>query len=253
MTGRNVSSTRSKDESRKDDVFYMESVVFKAENTLFKVPGYALPSGENGVFASMFALPQGPNTEGSEDKNPIVLPPEISAQDFKSLLKACVPMPRSQMQQLDVNEWMGVLKLSDQWCLDDLRAQAIKETGVSVIKMPLTERIALSKRYNVSSWLIDAYEAICKRKDGISRDERDCMGHETFFRLVHLREKSWAWAASGEGRNRAKFNFRAKIHDIFGDELCKDADYRKPGTPLVAPIPKPASHLSFGFSDSDLD
>lgn len=165
---------------------------------------------------------------------------------------------------------MQVLKLADQWCLDDLRAQAIRETSASVGRMALAERIALAKKYTVSSWLIEAYEAVCKRRDGISRDERDCMGHETFFRLVNLREKSWAWAASGEGKKRAKFNFRAKIHDIFGDELCKDADYKKPGTQLVAPIPKPASvsrlhfssamrthpnlqHLSFGFSDSDLD
>ena len=136
---------------------------------------------------------------------------------------------------------MGVLKLADQWCLDDLRVQAIRETSTSVSKMALTERIALAKKHNVSNWLIDAYETICKRKDGISRDERDCMGHETFFRLVNLREKSWAWAASMEGRNRAKFPFRTKIYDIFDDELCKDADYKKPGAQLVAPIPKPAS------------
>lgn len=135
---------------------------------------------------------------------------------------------------------MGVLKLADQWCLDNLRAQAIRETSTSVNKMPLVERIALAKKYNVSNWLLDAYETICKRRDGISRDERDCMGHETFFRLVNLREKGWSWAASGEGRNRAKFNFRAKIHDIFRDELCKDTDYKKPGAQLVAPIPKPA-------------
>ena len=50
---------------------------------------------------------------------------------------------------------MGVLKLADQWCLDNLRAQAIRETSTSVNKMSLVERIALAKKYNVSNWLLD--------------------------------------------------------------------------------------------------
>ena len=63
----------------------------QAENTLFKVPTYAFPADE-GIFAYMFALPKGDKEpEGSSDDNPINLPPEVSASDFKSLLKACLP------------------------------------------------------------------------------------------------------------------------------------------------------------------
>ena len=58
---------------------------------MFKIPTYGLTADE-GVFASMFALPDGSSEpEGSSDENPICLPPEVSAFDFKSFLKALLP------------------------------------------------------------------------------------------------------------------------------------------------------------------
>jgi hypothetical protein len=50
-----------------------------------------LPTDE-GAFASMFDLPTDDGkVEGNSDDNPIALPAEISATEFKSLLKVCMP------------------------------------------------------------------------------------------------------------------------------------------------------------------
>lgn len=66
--------------------------MLQAGNTLFKVPRYALPT-EDGIFAAMLDLPSGDITvEGTDDDHPIVLPAEVTAFDFRSLLKATHPL-----------------------------------------------------------------------------------------------------------------------------------------------------------------
>ena len=66
--------------------------LFQVENVLFRVPTYLL-SKESELFAGMFKLPQpGENTEGSNDSNPIVLPSELSSEDFGNLLEALYPL-----------------------------------------------------------------------------------------------------------------------------------------------------------------
>lgn len=54
------------------DIYYLETVVFRVEDTLFRVPrrGFEL---ESVIFASMFSLPPGKhNPEGQDDDSPIV-------------------------------------------------------------------------------------------------------------------------------------------------------------------------------------
>lgn len=52
---------------------------------------FGLP--EEGVFSDMFTLPIMEGTmDGMTDDNPIILPPEITAYDFQSLLRTSYPM-----------------------------------------------------------------------------------------------------------------------------------------------------------------
>jgi len=72
-------------------MLYAKSL-FQVENVLFRVPTYLL-SKESELFAGMFKLPQpGENTEGSSDSNPVVLPSELSSEDFGNLLEALYPL-----------------------------------------------------------------------------------------------------------------------------------------------------------------
>ncbi|ETW82165.1 hypothetical protein HETIRDRAFT_427288 [Heterobasidion irregulare TC 32-1] len=81
-------------EPSRDTSFYLETVVFLAENTLFRVPRYRLEA-EEGVFAGMFSMPQGEKAkEGSSDTNPIILPSQVTAFEFKSFMKAIYPTTR---------------------------------------------------------------------------------------------------------------------------------------------------------------
>ena len=48
---------------------------------------------EDGIFSAMLDLPTGEGAaEGMDDDHPIVLPAEVTAFDFKSLLKATHPL-----------------------------------------------------------------------------------------------------------------------------------------------------------------
>ncbi|VDB95676.1 unnamed protein product [Peniophora sp. CBMAI 1063] len=221
-----------------DEQFYFRIVVFRAGKSLFKVPTYSFPADE-GLFASMFLLPRGNGEpEGSSDDNPIRLPSEVSATDFKSLLKACLPQPVARTPpKLTVDEWMSVLKLSTMWCLDDLRAKSVSEADAGVAELGPIEKLVLAKRYNVSRWFIEAMEALGKRDAFIFAEERDKIGMTMSFALLELRERSWSW---GDSQNidsnhqpgqRLNFDFQSAIHEIFREDLVLDKDYTVPSPP----------------------
>ncbi|KZV74153.1 hypothetical protein PENSPDRAFT_662529 [Peniophora sp. CONT] len=225
-----------------DEQFYFRIVVFRAGKTLFKVPTYSFPADE-GLFASMFLLPKGDGEpEGSSDKNPIRLPPEVSAADFKSLLKACLPQSVARAPpKLSVDEWMSVLNLSTMWCLDDLRSKSVNEADAGVAELGAIEKLVLAKRYSVSRWFIEAVEALARRDAYLSAEERDKVGVQTSFALMELRERSWSWADSQnidgahQPGQRLNFDFQSAIHEIFREDLVLDKDYAAPTPPVEDP------------------
>ncbi|VDB91734.1 unnamed protein product [Peniophora sp. CBMAI 1063] len=241
----------------RDEDFYFNSIIFRAGKTHFKVPVYALPL-EEGVFSAMLEFPN-ENGEGLSDQNPIVLPAEVTPMDFRSFLKACIPMPDNvSTPTLTVHEWMSVLKLSTMWCLGDLRTKAIESADKEVSSLGTAgedsaiQKILLGKRYCVSRWLLEGYESIGKRVAYLTASERVQLGVETSFRISELREKSWAWAhtrlppaapapfgapypAALFGteythqhsifRDRNKFDYSSAVRTIFEDELRLDPHY----------------------------
>ncbi|KZV67216.1 hypothetical protein PENSPDRAFT_555739, partial [Peniophora sp. CONT] len=176
----------------RDEEFYIKSVIFQAERTLFRVPAYALPT-EDGVFSAMFALPNG-NGEGSSEDNPIHLPHEVTAEDFRCFLKARIPMPdATEPPKLTVHQWMSVLKLATMWCLDGLRIKAIDAADKELPTLSGTTasdvyKVLLGQRHHVSRWLLEGYEALGKRKEYLSATERQQLGSETSLRISELRE-----------------------------------------------------------------
>ncbi|KAF4620933.1 hypothetical protein D9613_001094 [Agrocybe pediades] len=117
---------------QRDDVFYVDTITFKVENTLFRVPrcGFEAPGC---FFTTMFTLPgpgeQGVQIEGSDDAHPILLE-GIQQSHFKAFLKVlypklykCLPaagVPYNETYErkdsVDTySDWIGVLHLSTQW------------------------------------------------------------------------------------------------------------------------------------------
>ncbi|VDB94153.1 unnamed protein product [Peniophora sp. CBMAI 1063] len=230
-----------------DEKFYMQTVIFLAGRTLFKPPVYALPK-EDGIFSSMFALPNSTG-EGSADDNPIRLPPDIAAEDFRCFLEACIPKPDwEKPSKMSVEAWMRVLKLATMWNLESLRAKAITSASNELTasgESSIIDKIVLGKQYSVSRWLLEGYEALAKRDARLTPGERDQLGPESASRVWDLREESFAWFRKQVKAwpSRAKdpyddawngiptwethaFDFRGAVRRIFEDELggCPDYD-----------------------------
>ncbi|VDC00729.1 unnamed protein product [Peniophora sp. CBMAI 1063] len=243
----------------RDPDFYLESLIFKAGCTVFKVPLYVLPK-EEGIFSAMFDLPNG-NGEGLNEDNPVCLPAEVTAEDFRCFLKARVIMPDiTRPTKLTITEWMSVIKLANMWCLEEPRAQAIAAADKLLSAYPTHTRavcyISFGKKYHVSRWLLKGYEALGTRDTYLSSHERQTLGAETSLRISELREMSWAWARKQRPpsmimvrpyqplsparrpievgiedcacNSRAKFDFKSSIHTLFADELRLDSSYAAP-------------------------
>jgi len=64
----------------------------QVENKLFRVPTHAFTT-QSEFFETMFSLPQvNPDIEGESERNPIKLPLDIRAEDFKNFLKLLYPL-----------------------------------------------------------------------------------------------------------------------------------------------------------------
>ncbi|VDB95558.1 unnamed protein product [Peniophora sp. CBMAI 1063] len=224
---------------KRDESFYFDSLIFKAENTLFKVPRYALPA-EDGIFSAMLDLPAGEEmVEGKDDDHPIVLPAEVTAFDFRSLLKATHPFTvssssASRMPYLTLHEWLSVVKLSTKWCLDELRVSAIVHCEALLPKdLSPIDRLVLGRELRIAEWMIKTYEEFGRRTALVDGQEREALGMAAYVKVVELRERSMRWTEKRRGRTRAQYDFRRKVQELFGDELAMDKDYK----PLEVVIP----------------
>ncbi|KAF5313593.1 hypothetical protein D9611_010130 [Ephemerocybe angulata] len=151
--------------------FYWETVVFKVEDTLFRVPRHGLEDASD-VFADMFRLPTGVDdqtvVEGQSNDNPIVLEGYTSSE-FRSLLKILYPSiawynsatkvesmlgkpTLSPTITLSKQEWIDVLKLSTAWEMDMIRETAITQLSIGDKLTPL-DKVVLARKYRISTWL----------------------------------------------------------------------------------------------------
>ncbi|VDB95554.1 unnamed protein product [Peniophora sp. CBMAI 1063] len=212
--------------TRHKSMYFESMIIFKAGNTLFKVPRFGLP--EEGVFSDMFTLPEVEGTvDGTSDDNPIVLPSQVTAHDFQSLLKACHPLVRHGDSRLVLQEWLAVAKVSTIWCMDKLRANAIaRSEELFPANYPPVERLLVGRELRVSGWMIRAYEELGRRLALLNAQERELLGTTRSFKVMELRERSMRWAEKRQGRSRTQYDFRRKVKQLFAADLARDKDYR---------------------------
>lgn len=156
-----------------------------------------------------------------------------------------------------MEDWKNVLVLSDMWTLGATKNRAISALDDMLDPAGPIEKIMLGKRHRVSKWLVEGYEALGKRKERLTREERERLGDETSWNIVDLRECAWAWEREQPSRDqspsfgpvrrqkrglyggttytyfetgeRKEYDFRSKIREIFEDELYEDDNYDSKG------------------------
>ncbi|KAK7024959.1 hypothetical protein R3P38DRAFT_2951946 [Favolaschia claudopus] len=178
----------------RDHMYYLDTITFKVEDSLFKVPRYHFEHGSE-IFANMFALPTRNEypAEGQSDRNPILLQ-GISSVDFRALLKFLYPLNvkqvmRKQSRWLTKDEWISVLRLSTQWRFLEARTLAIQTLDNNWGNdMGGVQRIILARQFDIATWLRMGYIDLAQRGEAISREEAQQIGFETAFGLSRARE-----------------------------------------------------------------
>ncbi|KAH6907077.1 hypothetical protein BKA70DRAFT_383993 [Coprinopsis sp. MPI-PUGE-AT-0042] len=130
---------------RKHPAHFWEVVRFKARFI-----------SDSNFFAAEHGIPADCDVEnGGADK---IIQLEVGLDEFESFLKVFDPGYPSHHRYHDdisLDEWVSVLKLSSKWLFNNLRNEAIAK--ISVFPITPIQRILLARQYSISSWLIEAY------------------------------------------------------------------------------------------------
>ncbi|KAH7928706.1 hypothetical protein BV22DRAFT_1082490, partial [Leucogyrophana mollusca] len=176
------------EQSKRDKTFYLTTVVFLVEGTLFRVPRQPFIEGSD-FFRQMFLLPvpEDAEADGSSDEHPLCLPEQIKKKDFRQLLKVLFPDYRkTKKSPSTIADWISVLKLSDMWDLEIAKQLAIDHLGPAAIDP--VDRICLATDCNVRQWLLPAFNDLAKRKEPIGINDVDKLGIDLALKVAAIRE-----------------------------------------------------------------
>ncbi|KAJ7149762.1 hypothetical protein C8R43DRAFT_499324 [Mycena crocata] len=239
----------------RDQKYYLESVVFKVEDRIYKVPRYHFQHSSE-IFATTFTLPAADDVqaEGHSDKNPFVLE-GITSVDFARLLKVLYPLDIPQILGMPKDDWISVLKLSTLWYFLDARDLAIRQLDAMGLSSVL--RILLARQYDVANWLRTGYTELARREEGISLEDAAKIGWGTTVRLYHTRETAIKnWSATNRHKyygDESRFQL-ADVEGTFREEFrladAASAAYARPNKVSAVHSVGPTSWESFAWTSA---
>ncbi|KAJ2930126.1 hypothetical protein H1R20_g6956, partial [Candolleomyces eurysporus] len=173
-----------------DEEYYWDFVTFSARGRLFRVPKYRL-TNESEYFASKYGLD---GDSGSEHEYGTVEDPrlnavkldDVSADEFRSFLKAVYPKVMHSYLTLAKDDWLSVLKLSTRWLFNDFRKKAIEE--LSWLNLDPIERIQLGKEFDVEAWLQSGCRDLVSRETVISIEDAEKINWQVAISLYIIRD-----------------------------------------------------------------
>ncbi|KAH0830149.1 hypothetical protein J3R83DRAFT_1497 [Lanmaoa asiatica] len=185
-----ITSSPAMSKISKHASFYIDTVTFRVEDCLFKVPREPFEK-ESTAFRDMFLLPTGDphKEEGKSDDNPIHLGC-IKKDEFEQLLSVLLYRTHgtSQKSLPENTQWVSILRLATLWGFDTIRQAAIDHLKVT---SPPASRIAIGKTFDLDfeSWSLPAMHEIVRRHDPINVEEAQHMGLDTTLKLASVRER----------------------------------------------------------------
>lgn len=85
-----------------------------------------------------------------------------------------------------VEEWTSILNLAVKWDFASIRTLAIKE--LALIASPI-DKVVLGREHDITSWLADAYRAVCERPEALSEEEGTRLGMPEAMKIAKAREE----------------------------------------------------------------
>ncbi|KAF6755682.1 hypothetical protein DFP72DRAFT_1169507 [Ephemerocybe angulata] len=209
--------------------FYWETVVFKVEETLFRVPRHGLEQASE-VFADMFRMPTGPDVldqdasspEGCSDDKPILLE-GYKSSEFNSLMKYIYPsrVPDESkggevavlsaglgVEGLNEEEWIDILKLANIWQMESIRNAAIHELSVVRGLTPI-KKIVLGRQHRIAQWIEEGLTSLVTTPVDCRASLADLhpLGWETSAKILSIQQQ-----LDIDSLPRSTPTFRPKYH-----------------------------------------
>ncbi|KAL5490049.1 hypothetical protein ACEPAI_4882 [Sanghuangporus weigelae] len=173
----------------RDEQFYFNFTTFEVEGILFRVPRHPFET-ESQIFKDMFAIPSDSSADGSSDEKPLILP-GISANDFRVFLKVLFDPAHAPQNDLGIDEWTSLLRLSHMWCCDRLQALAISKLDTQIVDT--FSKIALARAYDIKDWILSLYFKFVTRTEPLTSEETNKLGVECAVKLNEVRESRYRW------------------------------------------------------------
>ncbi|KAK7036478.1 hypothetical protein VNI00_011675 [Paramarasmius palmivorus] len=173
---------------RRHEQYYIDTIVYQIEGTLFKVPSrYFHEKSEVFQGASQISST---SVEGTSDEHPVklVLPQDATADDFLQLVRIIYPLTVGLPTPTDLSrtQWISVLKLATPWGFKDIRQRAI--TNISSSNEDFVERVELGRRYSVKSWVLEGLTGLSSTENALLPLEKlEELGLKTAMRLLYIR------------------------------------------------------------------
>ncbi|KAF8959923.1 hypothetical protein BDZ97DRAFT_1364998 [Flammula alnicola] len=172
---------------RRHTIYYDDTVVFKVESTLFRVPkkGFSVPGNSLPV-----TIPQDNESmiPGLTDSDPLELA-EVSEISFEGFLSVMYPVDGVVARY---DNLVGALDLATLWRFKEIREKAISQLSRILEGRNVIEKIMLAKKYRVKRWLRDGYIKLAKQDD-LTIEGLRCPGleldWETISRIFALQQK----------------------------------------------------------------
>jgi hypothetical protein len=201
--------------------FYLDTVVFEVENTLFKVLQDRFKS-ESKTFCTTYRLPDKgaeSDVEGTSDAKPIILKEVKTAAVFHNFL-AVLHSPDKSPLVNSADEWIEIFRLATVWLFFRIRDRAIKELQPHVDALSPIDRIYFAKegRFGVSAWFIDGLNELVQRSSPLTREECERLGLHWVREIFMERERCWSL------HHRKPAPIPLVAHSAQGDS-CEHADH----------------------------
>ncbi|KZP17540.1 hypothetical protein FIBSPDRAFT_698883, partial [Athelia psychrophila] len=153
------------------------NTIFLIEEVLYNVHRYFFER-DSAHFRSILE-----NVQGTEEKNPIILP-DVNCSDFDEFLAILYPTDFHRSTEKTTAQWTSILHLAAKWGFESIQLLAIDKLTATAIPV---DKIVLGRRYGISDWLPGAYEAVCTRADPLTVEEGMKLGVEDIIRISAAR------------------------------------------------------------------
>ncbi|KAH7921442.1 hypothetical protein BV22DRAFT_1049622 [Leucogyrophana mollusca] len=216
---------------RRRSRFYISTVTFLVEESLFKVPRIPFEEGSE-TFRDMFKLPTSEHTivEGDDDEHPIRLD-GIKRLEFEQLLETLFDSklwrrsPKKRRPR-GTTEWKSVLKLSTMWGFNALRSKAIAQ--LASMSLSAVDKIVIANQYDINDWLLPCFNELAKRPEPIGADDVDKLGLDTALKIAAVRE-SIAFVPANQSQSGStafgSSSSSSTMKQVVGDRDAKNLDF----------------------------